>query len=543
MKKSLFLYLMILAVQTATAQTIFENHRSEVYNYLYRMAQKGVIRFDDQIRPIPRAYIAACLDSLSLLEAKLSSIEKQELKFYQQEYSDLKTFDGTTPDQRILKKDRYGRWRAFSVRNKDQLLQIDPVITATTINGTGKSIRQTSTGLKFWGQAGKRWGYHFFFNDVNENGTGIDVKRNFTPETGIIQKDTTLTKSLNYTELRGVISYSWNNGAVSFGNDHLLWGYGENGRVILSDKAPAFPYLRLDYRPFSWLSFNYTHAWLNSKIVDSNRLLSTGNPVFGGQRRVLIPKYFATHSVTVRPLKGLDISVGESIVYSDRMDIGYLMPLNFFKVYDNIVNNSDIMAGSNGQLFFQISSRNHIPKTHLYGNFFIDEVRIGTLFDPVKRRNQSGYTIGASTTDLAISYLTATLEYSRITPFTYANLIPAQNYTHHSYNMGDWMGNNADRFLMALRYTPIPKLKTYLRYQIIRKGAPGSLAQQYFQQPQPGFLFDQQFNQKEWFGSVSYEWINNLTLLGTFNRRHTRYTINNTSVKENLITLGVHFGL
>ncbi len=543
MKKSLFLYLMILAVQTATSQTIFENHRSEVYNYLYRMAQKGMIRFDDQIRPIPRTYIAACLDSLSLHEAKLTSIERKELKFYQQEYSDLKTFDGTTTDQRILKKDRYGRWRAFSVRNKDQLLQIDPVITATTINGTGKSIRQTSTGLKFWGQAGKRWGYHFFFNDVNENGTGIDVKRNFTPETGIIQKDTTLTRSLNYTELRGVISYSWNNGAVSFGNDHLLWGYGENGRVVLSDKAPTFPYLRLDYRPFSWLSFNYTHAWLNSKIVDSNRLLSTGNPVFGGQRRVFIPKYFATHSVTVRPFKGLDVSVGESIVYSDRMDIGYLMPLNFFKVYDNIVNNSDIMAGSNGQLFFQLSSRNHIPKTHLYGIFFIDEVRIGTLFDPVKRRNQSGYTLGASTTDLAIPYLTATLEYSRITPFTYANLIPAQNYTHHSYSMGDWMGNNADRLLVALRYTPLPKLKTYLRYQKIRKGAPGSLPQQYFQQPQPSFLFDQQFDQKEVFGSVSYEWMNNLTISGSFNRRHTRYMNNNTRVKENLFTLGVHFGL
>ena len=225
------------------------------------------------------------------------------------------------------------------------------------------------------------------------------------------------------------------------------------------------------------------------------------------------------------------------------MDIGYLFPLNFFKVYDNIVNNSDIMAGSNGQLFFQVSSRNHIPNTHLYGTFFIDEVRIGTPFDRVKRRNQSGYTIGASTTDIGIPYLTATLEYSRITPFTYVNLIPAQNYVHHDYSLGDWMGNNADRLLFSLRYTPVPKLKTQLRYQQVRKGAAGTIAQQYFQQPQPPFLFGHIFNQKEWFGAASYEWINNLTFAATFSRQSTKDIATNISTQRNMFTLGVSFGL
>jgi hypothetical protein len=127
--------------------------------------------------------------------------------------------------------------------------------------------------------------------------------------------------------------------------------------------------------------------------------------VFGGRREAFVPKFLATHSVLIKPLKGLDLSVGESVVYSDHLDVGYLFPLMFFKVYDNIVNNGYINAGSNGQLFAQVSSRNHLPKTHLYATVFIDEIRIATIFDRTKSRNQVGGTIGGSITDVLIPYL------------------------------------------------------------------------------------------------------------------------------------------
>jgi len=85
----------------------------------------------------------------------------------------------------------------------------------------------------------------------------------------------------------------------------------------------------------------------------------------GDIRYFYIPKYLASHSLIITPSKGLDIALGESIVYSDRMDPGFLLPINLFKIYDNNRSNYLINAGSNGQYFLQLNSRNQL-KIHIF---------------------------------------------------------------------------------------------------------------------------------------------------------------------------------
>lgn len=532
--------------QQASAQVVWENHTKEIYQYLSRMSQKGLVDFNDNIRPLSRKYLADCLDSLLIKKTVLSNTEKEELFFYRQEYGNELTNspnDSTAEQVKFLKTDTYKRWRSFSASGKGVLFQADPVFTAATISGTGKSVSQSSSGLHFWGNLGKHWGFQFFYNDITESGKGFDSTRQNTPETGFVRKDTSLHTSQNFSQFRGSISYSWKNGSVSFGQDHLLWGYGQNGKIVLSDKAPAFPFIRLDYRLFSWLSFNYTHIWLNSVIIDSNKTYPTGNPVFGGERQFFIPKFMATHSIQIRAMKGLDFALGESIVYSDRLDIGYLFPLTFFKIYDNIVNNSNIHAGSNGQLFLQASSRSLIPKTHLYTTLFIDEIRISSIFSKAKSRNQLGYTLGGSVTDVLIPYLTLGIEYTRVNPFVYNNLIPAQNYSSYNYSLGDWMGNNFDRITYTAQYTPVPRLKCLLSYQSSRKGGSGTLLQQYFQQPQPGFLFDLQNTQKTFSARITYELINSLRLNASYSSVNTDNRITLQKASANTFNLGFSYGL
>lgn len=524
------------------AQGVWENHRNDIYDFLYRMAQKGLIDFQDNIRPLGRIYLESCLDSLSVKQDRLTRIEKAELAFYHREYTDQSLNDTTAPVG-FLKNDAHGRWRFLDINTRNFMLRMDPVLTAAAIESSNRHVKQYSSGFSLYGYAGKHWSYYFSFNDVNEKGTGIDTLRSFTPQTGIVTKIASNKQSHNYSELRGGIAYNFRNGSVSFNNDHLLWGYGDNGRLVLSDKAPAYPYIRLDYRPLPWLKFNYVHAWLNSDIIDSTRSYPTGTATYGGRRDVYIPKYFATHSLQFTPYKGLDITIGESMVYSDRIDVGYLLPMLFWKVYDNIINNNNINAGANGQLFMQVSSRNHIPNTHLYATVFADEVRFGSLFNKTKSRNQVGATVGASITDLFIPYLTMGIEYTRINPFVYRNLIPAQDYSNHDYTLGDWMGNNADRFIYTIRYTPAPRLKCLFRYQYLRKGGPGTLDQQYFQQPQPPFLFDLQAKQSAMDLQVTYEWINRLNLYGIFNSWNTRSYPANTQQTTNQFTFGVRYGL
>ena len=525
------------------AQIVWENPSKEVYNYLSRMSQKGLIRFDDNIRPLSRKYLAECLDSLLSNEVNLSVIEKKELQFYLQEYGIETHKTDSTERVKFFKKDKYQRWRMISASGNGNTFQVDPVITAAIIQGTGMNVRSSSSGINLYGNVGKHWGFQFYYNDVTESGTGFDSTRKFSPNSGIIRKDKSVHTSQNFSQLRGSISYSWKSGSLSFGQDQLLWGMGEYGKIVLSDKPPAYPFIRLDFKLFPWLSFNYAHTWLNSALIDSNRTYGTGNTVYGGERQFYIKKFLATHSLQIKINKGLDFAVGESIVYSDRLDVGYLFPIMFFKVYDNIINNSNILTGSNGQVFFQLNSRNQLPKTHLYSTLFIDEIRVSTIFDKNKSRNQLGFTLGGSVTDVFIPYLTIGLEYTRMNPFTYQNLIPAQNYTSYDYSLGDWMGNNFDRLTYSLKYTPIPRLKCRLTYQLIRKGGAGTVEQQYFQQPQPSFLFDKQFSQKEISANITYELINNLNIYGIFSSK----SINNyPSLQNSKLTnfnVGFTYGL
>lgn len=538
MKRLFTICIYIFIPISVFSQVIWENHRSEVYPYLYRMAQKGLIEFHDMIQPLSRAYIGERLMQLDSLRTKLSKTEKSELDFYLQEFKPL-----SQPNNQlgIVAKDQNKRLRGLFYSGKDIQLYADPMASVMHVNGLGQSFTQTSNGLQFWGQAGK-FGFQFSYRDYTERGTGLDSFRAESPETNIIKLFSNNPQKQNFTEVRAHISYAWKNGSISIGKDQLIHGYGENGRIILSDKAPSYPFIRFDYQPLKWLRFHYANAWLNSNIIDSNATYGTGNPVSTGTRIQYIPKYLATHAIIISPKKGIDLSIGESIVYSDNMDLGFLIPINFFKVYDNNRSNYDIRAGSNGQFFFQGSARNILKNTHFYTTVFIDEIRVSTMFNKQKSRNQLGYTVGASITDLVLPYLTIGTEYTRVNPFVYGNLVPAQLYTQHSAPLGDWMGNNFDRFILFAKYTPIPKLRTYFRIQQIQKGGAGTVVQQYEAEPQPPFLFDFQKKRTDLFMQVGYEWLNNLYFNANYQWLNEERQ-NGQKLSGSRFSIGVSYGL
>ncbi len=538
MKRLFTICIYIFIPISVFSQVIWENHRSEVYPYLYRMAQKGLIEFHDMIQPLSRAYIGERLMQLDSLRTKLSKTEKSELDFYLQEFKPL-----YQPNNQlgIVAKDQNKRLRGLFYSGKDIQLYADPMASVMHVNGLGQSFTQTSNGLQFWGQAGK-FGFQFSYRDYTERGTGLDSFRAESPETNIIKLFSNNPQKQNFTEVRAHISYAWKNGSISIGKDQLIHGYGENGRIILSDKAPSYPFIRFDYQPLKWLRFHYANAWLNSNIIDSNATYGTGNPVSTGTRIQYIPKYLATHAIIISPKKGIDLSIGESIVYSDNMDLGFLIPINFFKVYDNNRSNYDIRAGSNGQFFFQGSARNILKNTHFYTTVFIDEIRVSTMFNKQKSRNQLGYTVGASITDIVLPYLTIGTEYTRVNPFVYGNLVPAQLYTQHSAPLGDWMGNNFDRFILFAKYTPIPKLRTYFRIQQIQKGGAGTVVQQYEAEPQPPFLFDFQKKRTDLFMQVGYEWLNNLYFNANYQWLNEERQ-NGQKLSGSRFSIGVSYGL
>ncbi|MEL6820624.1 MAG: capsule assembly Wzi family protein [Calditrichota bacterium] len=508
--KNTILYISIFFCLTCgmMAQPVFEPLDRDVYSFMSRLAQKGVIEFNDVVKPVGRDYIARKLLEAQENSDKLTDVDRAEITFLMREFNpELERIAKKKPEDYefgLLRKDKADRWRFFSYHDKRFTLNGDPIYGQEIGQNDGESESHRWNGIRLEGYLTDYMSYSFDFRDNLEKGDNIDRTKAFSQETGIILDKVEINESIEYSANRNYIATGWEWGSFAIGKDLMSWGYAQDGNVVLSDKAPSFPFLRLDLQPAPWLSFNYFHGWLASVQVDSSRsyLLADGR-----LRKVFRDKYMASHSITLRPFRGFNFSIGESMVYSDRLELAYLMPLNFYRLTDHLVSDRDNSAGDNAQFFFAFSSRDHVPNTHLFLDFLLDDIRVSEVFNPDEAVNSFAWTIGASTTDPGIDNLTLSGEYSRVNPFVYQHFIPAAEYTSSNYRLGHWIGNNSDSWFGKIHYRVRRGLQAKIWGRRIRNGDEGTTVQQY-QLPRPGFLSDDlsaYLRRSEWGIEVKYE--------------------------------------
>lgn len=519
--KIISIILLLFLISAAEAQIVYEPLHRDVYNFLSRLSQKGIIEFNDHIKPLPRTYIAEKLVEANAHE-RLTQLEKEELEFFTKDFYNeinlLRNSEKTKQTISIAEKDPGGRLRLFSYSDDLFKINVSPVLGLKVGVRDNEKLTHLWNGIYLYGYVNDFIGFSFDFRDNAENGKTIDKFKLFTPVTGVNARTNFnihgySENKMEYSEVKTTISAKWNWGSLTFGKEFMEWGYGEGGKLVLSQKAPSFPFIRLDLYPVDWLRFNYFHAWLTSDIIDSSDIYYTST---GGERFGFRDKFIASHTLTVTPLSGLDLSIGESIVYSDKIEPLYLMPFMFFRLADHYLSRHYNSAGSNAQIFAAVSSRNHVKNTHLYSSLFIDEITLTNLFSSEKQRNQLGFTFGGSVVDLPFDNLKLTLEYTRILPFAYAHYINTTTYENASYVLGHWMGNNADQIYGSLQYRFIRGLQASVWAQYIRKGEPGTPFEQQYVQPQPSFLFGLRTNYTYFGFTVSYELLHELFIKGEF---------------------------
>jgi len=544
-KHLFFVVLFCLSFAASKSQIIYEDTRSMIYPYLTRLADKGLIELQDVVLPITHKQINACLQALQLKRNLLSKIELAELDFYKREYQlPVQPTDTVMQGLKILEKDHSQRLRGATVGNGNFFMQLDPVSGMKVFSSKNQSVTQYGNGANIRGYLGKHFNFQFYYRDITESGKGIDYNKTSTDELGIIKKDTSLQTSLNYSDLRATLSFQFKNGSITVGQDQMSFGYANHGRIVLSDKSPSFPLIRLDYRPLSWLHFNYAHLWLQSNIIDSSRIYNLGNTVYGGKYTPFVNKYMVMHSLQIIPKKGMVFSIGESIIYNDQLYLPYFVPVLFFKLVDqNNTMGTNNSASGNSQLFFQFSMRNIVPKTHIYTTLLIDELRLTKVFNATKSRNQVGVTLGIERQDV-LPNLSIGAEYTRVNPFVYENFISAESYKHAGYSIGDWMGNNFDRKTWFFSYKPLPRLLLTGRFDNIRKGGPGTLLQQYFSEPQPSFLFDYQWKSVEASVNARYEIIHQVYATAQYYYKQQRFYANISNPLQTVqqLQLGLNIG-
>lgn len=550
MKKYLAAIVLILFLNNGFSQVVTEPLNREIYSYLERLSHKGIIILDDLVKPYSREYIAEKLVELKNNINELTKIEKEELEFYEKDYFWELNFvkESTTPKYlHYFERDAADRYNIFSFSNEIFKLNAKPLLGVKANWLEKEKSLHTIMGLNAHGYLLNKIGFNFEIKSNNLRGDGLDATREFTPETGFIAEVRDRGRDIGFSEVNSSISVDWGWGNATIAKDYMEYGYAKYGNLVLSSKAPSFPSIRLQIKPTDWFNFYYFHAWLNSTVIDSINVAAY-------KRGIYVSKHMAWHAVVITPFKGFDFSIGESVVYSDKLEVVYLMPVMFYFFADEFVSNRVGKPGdANQQIFLSFSSKNHIPNTNLYGTLFVDEMTIGGINGSIfinptyggatsrRQRTQLGYTLGLSLADLPVDNLTINTEYTRINPFVYGHHDPAQTYTSSSYLMGHWMGHNSDLLYANINYKILRGLKTELWVAHIRKGS-DSYEEQYGD-TQPDFLFGRR-NTYKYFGiNVKYDWLHDVKLETSYKSTAISREQEDSSNKFSEFNFGVYFGL
>ncbi|MCF8367461.1 MAG: capsule assembly Wzi family protein [Bacteroidales bacterium] len=496
--------------QTSKAQTVYEhvsNHN--IYDFVDELANDGIIEINSAVKPYPRILIAEKLLEAKTKKELLNKRQEKELTFYLLEY---KMETGSLPDYNpkfdIFKNNPN---MAFAVnplggyyKDENFTMAINPIWGINYFIKENENIFHRWGGIKAHAYVDDHWGFYASLRDNNET-KRISEYNYFTLRPGGAYKGTP-DGGGDFSEMRGGVTYSWNWGTVGLVKDHVNWGTNYHGPMIMSDRAPSSAQIKLHIKPVKWFELNYYHGWLVSMDVDSIRSYYSSNP----PREVYRPKYIAANMFTFTPWKKLNVSVGNSIIYSDmNVHPAYLIPVLFFKSVDHTVNNG--IDNQNSQMFFDVSSRN-IKNLHLYGTLYIDELKVERITDPDKHNFWSAK-VGFKTSNMGLENLSLNLEYSMSMPITYQHRVPTLTYESNFYNMGYYLRDNSQEIFASIGYKPIRGLHLKASYLLAQHGpdyvyeiGPGTDVTSH------GLLEDVKWQNETISFRVSYEFINNAYL-------------------------------
>jgi hypothetical protein len=456
MKKFYYFVFILFYLSHASFAQEINKHISYVtiYDYLDELANMQVIELNSAVKPYSRKLIGEKLKEAEKKKEMLTTRQQKDLDFFLKDYNKEYYLDKNFKRRRDL----------FYYRDSLFMFTLNPIV-----GGTYSKNQSGTAWHRWWGAEvnatiGKHFGFYFSLRD---NGyKNILVTPDYlTPDPGANYKPS--NNRADFDDARGGLSYGWKWGSVSLVKDNFSWGNNYNGANIFSGRAPSFAYLNYKLKPAKWFEFNYIHGSLISQVIDSSHTYGAGSSL----REGFIPKYIAASMATIRVHKGLNISIGNSIVYADKyIQPVYLIPFMFYPSADHTYNGAGSNAlGENSQMFLDISCRS-IPKTHLYGTLFIDEVNFKQMFNPAKQTNFFSIKGGIRFTNLLIKNTSFTLEYARTNPWVYDHPIPSITFASNNYNMGNYLGQNSDEIFAGVKAKPIRGLTIELDYIQDRKG-------------------------------------------------------------------------
>lgn len=489
---------------------------TEIYDFLEELTTDGIIQTNSAVRPYTRDYIAARLAEAQSRDSLLSRRQKDDLQFYLQDYAlesdtvpayysyghrhvtqwitPVSNLSLADPSLHILTKNKVFKMRVRPILGMDILYNRKGMLTHRWY---GAEIQMDIAGhVSVWGSIrdnswkGTDYLNKSFFPSTSSQIDGAKISKpgylNNLP--GVQYKEATYGG--DFSDSRGGISlYAWW-GSIGVQRERIQWGDAQHASNILSAHNPAVPMITLQLTPCRWFQFDYFHAWLVSNVLDSTNYYIE-NYAEGTSKINYRPynKFMAANMFTFMPVKYIQFSFGNSIVYAERtIQAAYFIPIAFFKSLDHLLTKGVRSENQNSQAFFTLTLR---PTDHLrlYGSFFIDEIKLDRFKRSNPANNPVSYLVGFNWSGWPVRGLSLRGEFMRSYIACYTHSISVLEYTSNSYLMGHYMGDNAQSVFVQLAYRPTRSLRLtldytrdtkYNSYQYVRREISNIIAQKPF---------------------------------------------------------------
>ena len=442
---------------------------NDVYSFLKEMQVKRVISGVNDDNPnLSRFQIADFLNSIQMKGNELNATEKKLLDKYMIEFVPDVMSKKNTASMFKSNMDVSGGFKhilsdkqkyLFSYEKNRNNIFIEPLLNLYLANSitpdTKKSSKIFDGGFRFRGSLFDHLGYEFKFIKGGAVGDSVLTESVFPKIKSTFKYVENIENITNYDFVGGYLKYylSPSEGmdiAAQFGRERITFGLGYSGSLALSGEAPDMDFLKL--------TFKYG-------IINFSSVFGSTVGEYSPDREERYSKYFTANRLKLSFDKLFDVGIGETVISSRGIELGYLNPLIFYKFAEMSLQDRD-----NGTIFADIQTH-FIKNIELQGTFFMDENILSNLSDLSKASNKTAYQLGFFWYEPAgLKNVSLIFEYTKIRPYVYTHFDRKNTYSAFGVGLGHPIGPNADQLFFKLRYNFSERLTLDLEFQKIRKG-------------------------------------------------------------------------
>jgi len=293
----------------------------------------------------------------------------------------------------------------------------------------------------------KRWdGSVFFFNNL----TGFE----YWPDSA--------AGGYNFTsELTG--SFLENKLIMRMGRLSHEWGSTSVGSSLAFNRmARPFFGVETEFNPVPWFG-----------IASLTGALEYNNEEDIKKSSMSFQNLFSVTMMQFRYKNYVYLDMIDAVVYTKRLELGYISPITNSFFYQNNIGDFDNMA-----MTFNLKVQ-YPGWGNLWVSFFLDEMKLTSDLLTLDRQMiamQGGVNIPLP----LLSFSSIKLSYTKVNPYTYThnrNFNPWGSgtketaYVNNGVGLGYYLPPNSDEILLRFTTMPVKSINTHLQYQLVRHGA------------------------------------------------------------------------